>query len=294
MTDKNNIMKKIRTYILFAIGLMTAVSCSEEKIVDDVQATVGRGLVLRTVANLSTTYNLLEPTSTFGVTLEAQDSENGDLLQEVRVFVQFVDNTVIGDNDLSSEEALASTIPASAFSDGPFGFPRADLVVALSDALTAAGTDFSIVDGGDAISFRLEAQLTDGRVFTNRAAGTVANGSFFSSPFAYTAGINCIPTAPVIGDYELNLADEFADTWDGAFITVTIDGVDTDYTMANGLATVSFTISVPAGTTELIFTYVAGAFEEEHTFELIAPSGEIAASGGPGPTPGEIVLNICS
>lgn len=287
-------MKKIRTYILFAIGLMTAVSCSEEKIVDDVQATVERGLVLRTVANLSTTYNLLDPASTFGVTLEAQDSENGDLLSEVRVFVQFVDNTVVGDNDLTSDEVLATTISASTFTEGPFGFPRADLVISLSEALTAAGVDFSVVDGGDAIGFRLEAQLTDGRVFTNRAAGTVANGSFFSSPFAYNAGINCIPTSPVIGDYELNLADEFADTWDGAFVTVTIDGVNTDYTMANGEAEVSFTITVPAGTTELIFTYVPGDFESEHTFELLAPSGETAAAGGPGPTPGEIVLNICS
>lgn len=287
-------MKKIRTYILFAIGLMTAVSCSEEKIVDDVQATVERGLVLRTVANLSTTYNLLDPASTFGVTLEAQDSENGDLLSEVRVFVQFVDNTVVGDNDLTSDEVLATTISASTFTEGPFGFPRTDLVISLSEALTAAGVDFSVVDGGDAIGFRLEAQLTDGRVFTNRAAGTVANGSFFSSPFAYNAGINCIPTSPVIGDYELNLADEFADTWDGAFVTVTIDGVNTDYTMANGEAEVSFTITVPAGTTELIFTYVPGDFESEHTFELLAPSGETAAAGGPGPTPGEIVLNICS
>ncbi len=293
MTDKISIMRKIKTYLMFAIGFVTAISCTEEKIVDQVQDTVGRGLVLRTVANLSTTYNLLDPSSTFGVTLEAQDSENGNLLTEVRVFAQFVDNTIINDNDLSSSEALVLTIPASQFTTGPFGFPRADLVVALNDALASTGIDFAIVDGGDAISFRLEAQLTDGRVFTNRAAGTVANGSFFSSPFAYSAGINCIPVTPVTGDYQLNLTDLYGDGWDGAFITVTIDGTDTQYTIAAGSAA-SFTISVPGGTTELVFTYTPGNFEGEHVFELLAPSGETAAAGGPGPTPGEIVLNICS
>ncbi|MCL6264861.1 hypothetical protein [Flagellimonas myxillae] len=286
-------MRKLSTYILLAIGFVSAVSCTEEKIVDQVQKTVERGLVLRTVANLSTTYNLLDPSSTFGVTLEAQDEENGGLLSEVRVYAQFVDNTVEDDNDLSSDEALVSTISASTFTEGPFGFPRADLVVTLSEALTGTGTDAGIVDGGDAISFRLEAQLTDGRVFTNRAAGTVANGSFFSSPFAYSAGINCIPVTPVTGDYQLNLTDLYGDGWDGAFITVTIDGTDTQYTIAAGSAA-AFTISVPDGTTELVFAYTPGAFEEEHVFELLAPSGETAAAGGPGPTPGEIVLNICS
>lgn len=293
MSYKTRIMRKLKIYILLALGLVTAMSCSEEKIVDEVLQTVERGLVLRTVANLSTTYNLLDPQSTFGVTLEAQDAEGGQLLSEVRVFAQFVDNTVVDDNDLSSSEAQVATIPASAFTEGPFGFPRADLIVTLNEALTGTGTDSGIVDGGDAISFRLEAQLTDGRVFTNRAAGTVANGSFFSSPFAYSAGINCIPVTPVTGDYELNLTDLFGDGWDGAFITVTIDGTDTQYTIAGGSAA-SFTISVPDGTTELVFTYTPGAFEEEHVFELLAPSGETAATGGPGPTPGEIVLNICS
>ena len=293
MKVKKRIMRKISTYIMLVVGLVTALSCTEEKIVDDVQATVGRGLVLRTVANLSTTYNLLDPSSTFGVTLEAQDEENGGLLSEVRVFAQFVDNTIENDNNESSAETLVVTLPASAFSTGPFGFPRADLVVTLNEALTSTGTDFSTVDGGDAISFRLEALLTDGRVFTNNAAGTVANGSFFSSPFAYSAGINCIPVTPVTGDYQLDMTDTYGDGWDGAFITVNIDGTTTDYTIAAGSAA-SFTISVPAGTTELVFTYTPGNFEAEHLFVLLAPSGEVAAAGGPGPTPGEIVLNICS
>lgn len=293
MIDKISIMKKVKIYLLFAIGFITTIACTEEKIVDQVQQTVGRGLVLRTVATLSSTYNLLDPESTFEVTLEAQDPENGDLLVEVRVFAQFVDNSIIDDDDQSSDEALITTLPASQFVTGPFGFPRTDMVVTLSEALSGTGTDIDIVDGGDAISFRLEAQLTDGRVFTNRAAGTVANGSFFSSPFAYSAGINCIPVTPVTGDYQLELADSFGDGWDGAFITVTIDGVDTQYTIDNG-STASFTINVPDGTTELVFTYTPGNFEEEHSFELFAPSGELAASGGPGITPGEIVLNICS
>jgi len=105
-------------------------------------------------------------------------------------------------------------------------------------------------------------------------------------------GVACIPVEPVTGDYVLDLEDTYGDGWDGAFITVTIDGTATDYTIDSG-STANFTINVPAGTTELIFNYTPGNFESEHIWELLAPNGDTAAAGSPGPG-GEIVLNICT
>ena len=150
--------------------------------------------------------------------------------------------------------------------------------------------------GGDQINIRLVVNLTDGRSFTDAdGTGNVSGGSFFSSPFSYRAGINCIPVTPVTGDYELIMDDSYGDGWNGAFISVTIDGTTTEYTVSAAQATTNTeTINVPDGTTELVWSFSSGSFDGEVTYELIAPSGETAAAGGPGPTPGEIVLNICN
>lgn len=279
---------------LALVALMS--SCSEDdKITLDVQETASRGAVLRTVSFESTTFNVFDPASIFGVTIEEQDYMDGDLLSNVEIYVGFVDNTT-SNGTTTATETLVSTVPASEFAAGPNGLPRTSFSVSLGDALSALGVANTPanVTGGDQINIRLVVNLTDGRFFTDTdAEGRVTGGSFFSSPYAYRAGINCIPTSPVIGEYILNIEDSFGDGWDGAFITVTIDGASTDYTIANG-SSGSFTITVPANTTELVWTYTAGNFEGEHSYELLAPTGETAAADGPGPTPGEIVLNICN
>jgi hypothetical protein len=273
MTDKNNIMKKIRTYILFAIGLMTAVSCSEEKIVDDVQATVARGLVLRTVTTLGDNFNISDTSSVWGRTLEAQDSEGGALLSEIRVFVTFVDNTIEdGDPDLSTDEAALPSVSASSFTEGPFGFPRGDVSVTYAEAIAATGIDFDDIDGGDTFNFRLEAVLTDGRIFTNNAAGTVANGSFFSSPFAYTSPVVCPPTVPTAGDWTINFQDTFGDGWNNAAFRVTIDGTATDYTLANGGAG-SEVFTVSGGAQIISIVFISGDFDGEVTGQVISANG---------------------
>ncbi|WP_422861329.1 hypothetical protein [Flagellimonas sp. W118] len=288
-------MKNLRLYIALALVALVA-SCSEDdKITLEVQETVPRGAVLRTVSFESTTFNVFDPASIFGVTIEEQDHEDGDLLSNIEIYVDFVDNST-SNGTTTATETLVSTVAASEFTSGPNGLPRTSFSVSLGDALSALGVANTPanVTGGDQINIRLVVNLTDGRFFTDvDTTGRVSGGSFFSSPYAYRAGINCIPTAPVIGDYTLNIEDSFGDGWDGAFITVTIDGTNTDYTITSGDSG-SFTITVPTGTTELVWTYTPGNFEGEHSYELLAPDGQVAAADGPGPAPGEIVLNICN
>ena len=163
---------------MIAVGILLVVSCdSDEKTIDGVFETVERGLVLRTVNTISSSYNIFDTSSEWGVTLEVQDAEQGNLLSEIRVFASFTDNSTNG-GDLSTSETSIATLSATAFAPGPFGFPRADLTISFADALAATGIDFTDVEGGDVFNFRLEAQLTDGRVFTNNAAGTVGGGIF--------------------------------------------------------------------------------------------------------------------
>ncbi len=297
MKTKLEFMKNIKLYITLALVALVA-SCSEDdKVTVGVQETVARGAVLRTVSFESTTFNVFDPASIFGVTIEEQDLEDGALLSNVEIYVGFVDNTT-SNGTTTASEALTSTVQASEFSSGPNGLPRTSFSVSLADALSTLGitNDPANVTGGDQIAIRLVVNLTDGRSYTDvDATGNVSGGSFFSSPYVYRAGINCIPTSPVTGDYTLTMDDSYGDGWDGAFITVTIDGTSTDYTVTGAQATTNTeVITVPGGTTELVWTYTPGNFEGEHTYELLAPSGETAAADGPGPTPGEIVLNICN
>ena len=206
------------------------------------------------------------------------------MLSELDIYVTFIDDGSAG------TETLLTTIPASAFTQGPFGLPRGDVSITFTELLTTLGLQSGEYDNLDNFSLRLVANLNDGREFTNNANGTVTGGSFFSSPFAYNISIACIPITPFTGDYTLEILDSFGDGWDGAFITVDIDGTTTDYTTAGSGDT--YVINVPDGTSSLTFSYTPGNFEGEHTYTLTAPTGEIAASDGPGPAPGDIVLNI--
>ncbi|VAW15087.1 hypothetical protein MNBD_BACTEROID03-2182 [hydrothermal vent metagenome] len=283
----------LKLFIVAAISSLFITSCDDgDKIIDDILATTERGAILRTVEVFGVDYDRFDTSTSFGFTIEEQDVENGDLLDKVDIFVNFVDNTDYN-GTVSPAETLVATLPASAFTVGEFGLPRATFESSFADALSALGVVEGEFDGGDAILFRLLLTLTDGRTFTNSGNTQSLTGFFLSSPFQYNKPIKCIPPSPVPGDYIIDMADSFGDGWDGAFITVNIDGTSTDYTIEDGAAA-THTITVPDGTTELVFTYVAGNFEGEHSFVITAPTGELALEDGPGPATGVLVLNICN
>ncbi len=282
----------IRLFAIAVIGSLFITSCDDgDKVIDSIFDDTKRGAVLRTIEVFGVDYDRFDTSTSFGFTIEEQDVENGKLLDKVDIFANFVDNT--GHNGaISPAEVLVKTLVASDFTTGEFGLPRASYESSFADALAALGVVEGEFDGGDAILFRLQLTLTDGQVFTNTSNTQTLTGSFFASPFQYNKPIKCIPPTPVPGDYLFELADSYGDGWDGAFITVTIDGVSTDYT-AEGSGT-NHTVNVPDGTTELIFTYVSGSFEGEHSYVITAPTGELAIEDGPGPATGVIVLNICN
>ena len=94
------------------------------------------------------------------------------------------------------------------------------------------------------------------------------------------------------GDYILDLVDSFGDGWDGAQMRVTIDGVSTDFT-ASGTGTIH-TVNVPDGTETLMFEYLPGNFESEHSYTITSPNGIVVKADGPAPTAGEILFNTCN
>jgi hypothetical protein len=291
---KMKIQSKIFSILALSGLLFTA--CEEgNKDIDKIFDETTRGAVLRTISGGNAVLNRFDTTTVWDVEVEVQDDQNGELLDRVEVYVGFKDNTfdkADPDSEIKRDEVLIRTLPVSSFTTGPFGFPRGATSASFQESLDALNLVEGDFDGGDTMEYRLELHLTDGRRFSNDNDSGTLNGSFYRSPFFYRGDIKCLPTSPVGGDYQITLKDSYGDGWDGAKIVVDIDGTSTDYTFTSG-SEASFTVNVPCDTSALTMTYVAGNFESEHTYEITAPTDELAASDGPSPSAGEIALNIC-
>lgn len=89
----------------------------------------------------------------------------------------------------------------------------------------------------------------------------------------------------------MELQDSYGDGWNGAKITVSLNGTDTDYTIAGG-STASYTITVPPGSAALNFTFTGGDWDSEITYQIKAPDGSTVADNGPTPDAGPIKLDL--
>lgn len=179
-------MKKIKLILSILMGFVLINSCStKDKLIDQLFDTVERGAVLRTVAVTQPTFDFLDTSKSWSVTLEIQDAQQGTLVSDIKVYASLVKDGSIGD------ESLVKTVSTSGFAVGPFGYPRGDVSLTLQETLDALGLGSGDYDSSDAFNLRLVAVLTDGREYTNDAGGTVTGGSFFSSPFAYSAQFFC-------------------------------------------------------------------------------------------------------
>lgn len=286
-------MKKHIKYIMPFFAFLLLLGCTEEdNTVDKVFQDTVYGAILRTTETISASYNAFDPTSIFSIMLEEQDEEMGDLLESVDVYISFEDNQ--GDAvDNSTSETLLVNIPASEFSTGDNGLPVISFERSLAEAASAAGLSESDYSGGDRFIYRMVLNLTDGRSYTNTDyGGTVSSSSFFRSPLIYYVGVNCTPLTPVPGTYNVDLQDSYGDGWNGASISVTIDGTTEDYTLDSGAAG-SFSVTVPEDTEELSFVFNSGDWDSEITFQIYAPNGDLASEQGPSPGVGEIPLSIC-
>ena len=81
-------------------------------------------------------------------------------------------------------------------------------------------------------------------------------------------------------DYELILDDTFGDGWNGNTVTVTVNGVSTDYTLTTGSNT-SYTIPVPSGVNVTVTFNANGAFVDECQYSVQDESGNVVFTQGP-------------
>ena len=289
-----NITKGI---LMMFIASLTLTSCEDE--VNELQtgASVEAGAYARILtSSADKTTNLLNPSaSSFDATIEFVDSESGNLVDSYAIFVAFKDNTIASDTAPDNSivnEVLVQTWEKSNFIPGT-KYPTLDFTLSSQDAIDKLGLDLAIAEGGDTFVYRGEITLSDGRTFSSTNSGVSVNAElFFNDAFSFSSAFVCVPDQPIAGDWIITMEDSYGDGWDGAYIVVTVDDVATEYTIDG--ATGSHTITIPNGTTTLEWEYVPGNWENEHSFKVYAPSGNLVLSDGPGPAAGLLALNLCN
>jgi hypothetical protein len=312
--------------LLSALVIMVGFnSCQEsDNVIDQVVAGTTNGAVLRTIEVISNTLNSSDPTSSWGVTVEEQDTEDGALLASVDVRVSIRDLTP--DNGTTvADDFFIKSIDASEFSTGPQGLPRATIMATFAEAEAAMGLNNTQHAPGDLFVFGLTLNLTDGRSFTNTAAGGIITGGFFASPYVYNAGIICTPEP---GDYTVDMFDTYGDGWqtnggnggDGITVTLT-DGSGNVSVVEFGMCTpygdgsfldvgactpcpagisctadftsASTTVTIPAGTATAIWEFPGDRYGEI-SFDIYAPDGTLLLAVGTGEgVPGLLPVTNC-
>jgi hypothetical protein len=106
-------------------------------------------------------------------------------------------------------------------------------------------------------------------------------------------GLNAA-TAQVSCEYRLFLEDTFGDGWNGAVLTVTVNGVSTDYTINfndNNGDFNDFSITLQTGD-QVTLSYSPGTFENEVIYTLFDPDGLAVWTDGPFPLTGTDIFEF--
>lgn len=302
-------MKNIFKNLAILSVLVITFSCntSPNNIIYELDPNAIHGAVLRTIDIGNILLNSSDPNSTFEVTVEEQDIEDGALMESVDVYVSFRDLTP-DNGTTAANEALIKTIDPSAFSVGPVGLPRTTVSVTFSEAATAMGLSASDYYPGDVFVIELRLNLTDGRTFGAESSTNVLTGVYFNSPFKYNALLTCSPKP---GDYTVKMWDVFGDGWQtndgngGNGIQVDMDGTVVEVGMCSYwdsspypcttwpagqgpgecgssycfTGPVEATVTVPEGTQVAKWNFPGDAYGEIK-FEIYAPDGTLLFSSG--------------
>ncbi|MEP0263463.1 hypothetical protein [Dokdonia sp.] len=175
---------------LLIIAFLCVNCSSDEKPIEIVLNDIEHGAVIRTLAVNYAEFHPGDLTSTFNVDIEEQDLEDGNLLEEVDVYIRFLDNTLTSGN-ASTQEVLHKTFTKSDFTIGANGFPTTNLSISYQEAIDATGVAESLIACKDQFLVRLDLKLTDGRSFSfgDSSSNIIAFDTFFSSPFCYTINV---------------------------------------------------------------------------------------------------------
>ncbi|MDC6366516.1 MULTISPECIES: hypothetical protein [Flavobacteriaceae] len=272
--------RQTRFFVCFVLAI-TIFSCEDgdKNNFDDFEN--GGFVRLATAFPTVLSINTLEEIANFSIpaTFEAPDENVASYsLQVFATISGTATDTVSFGNEINSFPTtinITATDVASAL-----GIEISD--IGFGDTFTFLGTavnDKGTVYGPERLSFNTETKEISGGNNTNDLFDEQGYRQAFNFGFA----IPCPPEAGEIdGDWIIDMQDLYGDGWDGAFVTVTIDGVGTNYTVNEGSAA-NHVVTVPAGTQTLVFSYTPGSYEEEHVYTVEKPDGTVLGPFGPNP-----------
>lgn len=89
-------------------------------------------------------------------------------------------------------------------------------------------------------------------------------------------------------EYTLRLSDDFRDSWNGALLTLNVNEDINIYSMGiNDGNEIEFPLIFQSGDT-ISLEFTSGRFDNEITYQLLDPNGEVVFEDGPSPTAGEV------
>jgi hypothetical protein len=281
-------MKKI-AYILFtAVILLTA--CTEDYELEDRALSVDElpAYVAFSAPGANISVDPIE-TNEDGGTVALNVEVPGGTISDVTVNFTFGGNAVYG---------VDFEVPNGSSAGGSLVIPHvqttdpADLVFDNADIEVTLLRD-DVVDGTKTLDVILtSASNADGDLAVGRGGTDLLKTQTITILDFCELGPTNSP-----GDWVIDMVDSFGDGWNGAAVTVTIDGVGTDivlddYTLDGGF-TGTATVNVPAGTQTLSFSYVSGAFDSEVSFDIISPNGNTVGSFA-NPDAGLLTIDACA
>ena len=137
---------------------------------------------------------------------------------------------------------------------------------------TGLSESFSGLNQNTAYEFYIQSDCGNSEV--SNMAGPFSFFTSFDSPCEYT----------------IQLYDSFGDGWNGSILNVAVGNDSTDYTILanqNGGDSAIYTIQTGSNI-PLTFTYTAGSFQNEVSYNILDPNGNIIFSDGPNPATGVV------
>lgn len=114
--------------------------------------------------------------------------------------------------------------------------------------------------------------------------------SIYIGPYSFQTTYTPPGATGVTCDYTLNLFDSFGDGWSGGQLTVTQNGVSTSFTLVTGTSG-SFTFTAQSNV-PLYFSFTAGLWSYEVSYQIVDPNGLVIFEDGPGPQTGNVFSTI--
>ena len=190
---------------------------------------------------------------------------------------------------------------------GPFSFttllscpaPTNVMITDINSTFVDISWDVSIAAIGYNVEYGLAGfALGSGTVINTTGLSTTINGLIQNTAYDFYVHSDCdneLSNNAVVNsfnttfnsacDYKIELFDSFGDGWNGSILNVTVGSISTDYTVPAGGSFAEFTIGAGSNIA-MIFTYTAGAFQNEVTYNILDPNGDIIFSDGPNPATG--------